>query len=606
MDATTGKRPFQFAFDAQDRIGRLFGPTLESVLAFPELNRIYGRITRPGTDTRGFSEKALDELDVEIEAADAEIARVPRTGPLIVVANHPFGGLDGLILTALLQRVRSDVRLLANFLLNMIPELRETFLFVDPFGSSSSTARNVRSMKTAIRWVTGGGALGVFPAGEVSQFIARSRSVVDPAWSITVARLARQTGAAVLPVFFDGRNSLLFQTLGLIHPRLRTLMLPRELLKKRHGSIRVRIGNVIPPDRLARFADAQGLTDYLRVRTYVLRGRPAADRQVSPPPAVAPQRRLEPVAQPVPADLVSAEVAAIPAEQRLAASGDMCVMFAPASQIPNVLREIGRLREITFRAAGEGSGKPLDLDRFDPHYLHLFAWNLQGQEIVGGYRMGLTDQLFRNFGIEGLYTSTLFHYREGLLDQLGPALELGRSFVRQEYQKEYGPLSLLWKGIGHFVARHPRYRMLFGPVSISNDYQSLSKQLLVTFLKLNRYLPKLGRLIEPRNEPRFRPIGDWEPHLTGTVVRDIDGINELVAEIEEDRLSMPVLLRQYLKLNANMLGVNIDPDFGHVVDALMLVDLANVQRPILNRYLGRQGAQDFLAFHSPPAMDRVG
>jgi putative hemolysin len=456
-------------------------------------------------------------------------------------------------------------------------------------------------MKAAIRWVSGGGALGVFPAGEVSQFRMNRRSVADPAWSDTVARLALQTGAAVLPVFFDGRNSLMFQTLGLIHPRLRTLMLPRELLRKRHQSIRVRIGNVIPPERISRFEDAGELTDYLRVRTYVLRGRPP-ETAAPKPPRASQTRSLDRIASPVPSGELSSEVQALPPEQCLARSGGLRVLYAAVKQIPGVLREIGRLREMTFRAAGEGTGKSLDLDDFDPDYLHLFVWSDERGEVVGGYRMGLTDQIVSRRGIGGLYTSTLFHYHPQLLEQLGPAIELGRSFVRQEYQKEYGPLSLLWKGIGHYVARQPRYRMLFGPVSISNDYQSLSRQLLVMFLRLNRYLPALGELIAPRNEPKFRPIGDWDPRLTGAVVRDVDRINELLAEIETDRSSMPVLLRQYLKLNARLLGVNVDPDFADVVDALMLVDLTQVQRPVLNRYLGHEGAATFLAFHGSSNM----
>ncbi|HET6344457.1 MAG TPA: GNAT family N-acyltransferase, partial [Myxococcota bacterium] len=198
-------------------------------------------------------------------------------------------------------------------------------------------------------------------------------------------------------------------------------------------------------------------------------------------------------------------------------------------------------------------------------------------------------------GPAGLYTSTLFRYRAPLLDQLSNAIELGRSFVRPEYQREYAPLLLLWKGIGRIVATHPRYRCLFGPVSISNTYQSLTKRLLVAFLRMNRSLPNLGRLVEPRNAPRFARADAWADALATSAARDADDVDELVAEIEHDRLTMPVLLRQYLKLNAKLLGFNTDPAFGDVLDALMLVDLTQVSRAVLARYMGREGAERFLA-----------
>jgi putative hemolysin len=269
--------------------------------------------------------------------------------------------------------------------------------------------------------------------------------------------------------------------------------------------------------------------------------------------------------------------------------------LARADEIPHTLREIGRLRELTFRTVGEGTGKPLDLDRFDAHYLHLFVYHAGRREIVGGYRLAPVDQTVSRHGPAGLYTSTLFRYRAPLLDQLSNAIELGRSFVRPEYQREYAPLLLLWKGIGRFVAERPRYRCLFGPVSISNTYQSLTKRLLVAFLRMNRSLPNLGRLVEPRNAPRFARADAWADALATTAVRDADEVDVLVAEIEHDRLTMPVLLRQYLKLNARLLGFNTDPAFGDALDALMLVDLTQVSRAVLARYMGREGAEAFLS-----------
>jgi putative hemolysin len=534
----------------------------------------------------------LESLHITVSVPSDDLARIPITGSLIVVANHPFGGVDGLALLAVLRRVRPDVKLLANHFLGAVPELRDSLILVDPFGSAHATPRNATAVASALRWLRSGGALAVFPAGEVSSFDPRRGAVVDSAWSTLPGRLALRCGAGVIPVYFQGRNSLLFNAAGLIHPRLRTLLLPRELLARRGRSVDVTVGTVIPPNRLARRETPEELTDYLRVRTYLLKGRarPApSNRHRSTPPT------QQPVIPPVDPALVAGEVSSLPPTSALATSGLLTVHLARAEQIPHTLREIGRLRELTFRGVGEGTGKPLDLDRFDDYYLHLFVYHAERREIVGGYRLAPVDETVARFGPAGLYTSTLFRYRAPLLDQLGNAIELGRSFVRPEYQREYTPLLLLWKGIGRFVATNPRYRCLFGPVSISNDYTSLTKRLLVAFLRMNRSLPNLGRLVEPRHAPRFARADDWADSLAATSVRDVDHVDELVAEIEQDRPTMPVLLRQYLKLNAKLLGFNTDPAFGDVLDALMLVDLAQVSRAVLVRYMGKEAAQALLS-----------
>jgi putative hemolysin len=576
---------------------RLIRPAFERLLGLSQLSDIYSRVTStPAEDD--FIERVLGELDVRIDLADTELSRIPGSGPLIVVANHPFGGLDGLVLAALLRRVRPDVKLMANHLLARVPEMARTCLFVDPFGGPDAARRNLASIRAAMHWVKDGGALGVFPAGEVSHRGWRRWGVVDPAWSASIGRLARQAGAAVLPVFFRGQNSMMFQVAGMIHPKLRTALLPRELLKKRHGKVRVEIGSVIGPAKLAGFEDADHLTSYLRARTHLLgaRGRASVSSKRAPRRAVGAPR-AEPVVAAVPADELEAEVASLPAEQTLAQSGRLRVLLTRAAQAPQSIREIGRLREITFRQVGEGTGRPLDLDRFDEHYLHLFVWNSERREIVGAYRLGLMDEILATRGRDGLYTSTLFRFRPGLLEQLGHAIELGRSFVRFEYQKEFAPLMMLWKGIGGFVARHPQYNRLLGPVSISNEYESMTRWLLMAFLRLNRHLPALANLVAPRNSPVVRPPRDIESLLSGAVANDIDQVDELVADIESDRRSMPVLLRQYLKLNAKVLGFNVDPQFSDVLDALMLVDLTQVDRVVLTRYLTREGAQRFWSHH---------
>jgi len=571
-------------------------PLLDRLLALPILDRLYRSLPKDG---RPFPDRALEALDVAIDVADDDVAKIPQAGPLTIVANHPFGALDGLALLSVASRVRPDVRLIGNALLARIPELRPSTFFVDPFGQQSSVAGNAATLRTARRWIEGGGALAAFPAGEVSHVILPGGRIVDREWSPATIALAMNAGAPIVPFFFDGTNSRWFHLAGRVHPRLRTALLVREMLARRGGRVALTIGTPLWPSELERL-ERRSRASYVRARTYAI-GRGAAipatsscdGRSVRPAPAV---RQIAAAGS---AAAIAREIDGLHEEHILVRSGDFLVGIAGGSELPRTLREIGRLRETAFRAVGEGSGRELDLDRYDAHYQHLFVWNRERHEIVGAYRAGQTDVILPREGLSGLYTSTLFEYDRSLMTEIGPALELGRAFVRPEYQRDYSPLLLLWKGIGTFVARHPRYRVLFGTVSISSDYQSLSQQILARFLMATTFRPDLARRVRARNPPPFLRSNRADSPLAGVVARTIAEVGSIVAGIETDGKGVPVLLRQYLKLNARLLGFNVDAAFGGVLDGLMMVDLADVSREILTRYMGKSGAQSFLARHAP-------
>jgi len=410
----------------------------------------------------------------------------------------------------------------------------------------------------------------------VSSLDLRRGTVSDPVWSHVPARLARRAKAPVVPLFFEGGNSPLFQLAGLVHPRLRTALLPRELLWKRRATVALRAGRAIGPEQLDGFASDVEATEYLRARTYLL-----AERAAPPAPAPAPAPRQVPVAEPEAPEALAAEVAALPEDALLLASGDHEVWHCRAAQAPALLRELGRLREVAFRAAGEGTGRARDLDRFDLDYIHLFVWSRSRRAVVGAYRLGPSDELARRHaGPDGLYTRTLFAYDARLLDALGPSLELGRSFVRPEDQRAHAPLALLWRGIGRFVARHPRYRRLFGAVSVSAAYSPLSRRLIVAHLE-SRKDAELGRLVRPLRPPEQGP-------LPAVALNDAAEVSALVSELEPDGRGLPVLVKQYLRLGARVLGCSVDPGFGDVVDGLVVVDLATVERRVLERTIGKE------------------
>ena len=586
-----------FKDPARARLFELAQGALEKFFYLEELNHIYTSAVEAGKTQGDFPGNVLKVTGVKYEVSNADIKNIPATGPAVVVANHPFGGIEGVMMLDLLRRVRPDVKIMANYILGRMPEMNEYSIYVDPFGNRDSAKRNLAGMKEAVRWVNEGHMLAVFPAGEVSHIDLQKRAICDPEWSPTIARIIQKTQAAVLPLFFQGRNGNLFQIMGLIHPRLRTAMLPYEIASKRDCTIKVNIGRSIPYERLATF-DTKALSNYIRFRTYLLCNRQRRGKQVRPTLFIRKPAQQQPVTSPAKQAAIDAEIAARPPEQIMIDNDEFTVYLTPAAQIPNLLYEIGRLRELTFRAAGEGTGRPIDIDRFDPYYLHLFLWNKPKRELAGAYRLARADEVIRDHGLDGLYTSTLFRYRAELLEKLGPSIELGRSFIRPEYQKSFPPLLLLWKGLAQVICRNPEYKSLFGPVSINNDYHSASRLLMATFLKINNFLPELAALVKARNPFRFAPIKDLDPDTFSQTVTDVDDISSLIADIETEQKGIPVLLRQYLKLGGKLLGFNIDPNFSDVLDGLIWVDLSETSPKILERFMGKDGTRVFLQFHN--------
>jgi putative hemolysin len=556
-------------------------PFLAAILGAGRYRRLYDRIRNSGGER--FSARALDVLRISAEISPGDAGKIPAGGPVIVAANHPHGALDGLLLAEIVAAGRGDVRVLGNRLLARIPELAGLCLFVDPFERTNRAARSAAGLRAALDWLRHGHVLIVFPAGEVAHQSSESTPHDSP-WHTTVGRLALRTGAAVVPAFIEGRNSHLFYKAGRLHPGLRTLLLARELLTQRGRRVTVRLGRPIRAVDLSPHAhDAVATTAQVRE---------AVDRLATRSDDDAPAQ--EPVVPPVDRLALELEIRNLRAEHKLLGAGALEVFSVPAPLIPNVLVEIGRLREITFRQVGEGTGRAIDLDRFDEHYLHLFVWNSQRREIAGAYRVGPTDTIVGRHGIDGLYTSTLFHYDERLLARLSPALELGRSFVQADYQRTSNALLLLWKGIGQLIVRSNRYRVLFGPVSISSRYGDHSQQLLKAFLAENHYDRELGELVHALTPPTDTPL---PAGVAAETVRSIADVDRMVARLERDGKGIPVLLRQYLRL----LGFNVDPAFGDALDALMTVDLATVEPAILSRYLGREEAARFLRWHGTVA-----
>jgi putative hemolysin len=565
-------------------------PALLRLLIPGEVAEGFAEARRNGAGSR-FAQRLLELLDIRFSLDDADQRRIPTTNSTVLVANHPYGIVEGLVLSVLLDGVRTDWKILANSLLSGIAEMREKLILVNPFESAEANRENRLPMREAISWLKSGSLLAMFPAGEVAHLDWKEHAVTDPPWKPTAARLALRMRSAVVPVFFEGANSVQFQVAGTLHPGLRTIGLAHEFNRLRGRTLRLRVGNPIPYNVLKGYDDPARATAYLRSRAYFLANRSEGTTPQSSLHDVSCLRTVNP---PASERLLSEELAALPADCELAANTDFSVYLAESHRIPRMLDEIGRGREIAFRRVGEGTGRDSDLDRFDRYYHHLFLWSKADRRLAGAYRLAVTSDVLPRFGAAGLYTSTLFRFKPQFFQRLGPAVELGRSFIMPEYQRNYAALLLLWKGITRVVRRRPEAPVLFGAVSISREYRAASRGLIVTYL-CDRASHELAQMVIPRRRYRDRALRDPRIKRFAAVAADIEDLSLSIEDIEDDGKGVPVLIRQYLKAGGRLLGFNVDPNFSDVLDALILADLRTAPLALLERCMGREEAREFLA-----------
>lgn len=573
---------------------------VEHAVGLPKLDRIVhaARALQASGAEPEFVPAVLRGMNMSVEVSGEDLAQIPKTGPVLLVSNHPFGGIEGVVLMDILRRARPDFKVMANYILAAIPEMRKDFIFVNPFGSAAASRENIRPLLESVKWLREGHVIGVFPAGEVSSIDLKRRIVRDPPWSETIAALARKTGATVVPMHFCGRNPALFQLAGLVHPRLRTVLLPRMTARQARHTITAFIGKPISPSEVAKTASDKDLTDLMRFRSYALEGR-LPEKKKFP---LLPSRRkraphVEPIVPETPAAEIEAAIAALPADAFLLSGSGLDVYMAPLARDNPIMRELGRLREITFRAVGEGTGRSTDVDVYDLCYRHLFLWDPKAKLVVGAYRLGLAPEIVEKFGVSGLYTHSLFRYSRKLVDRCQPCIEMGRSFVRPEYQRAFAPLMMLWKGIGAFIARNPQYHSLFGPVSISAAYRDESRRLLLRSLRLSNFAGELARFVKPPRPPRKGRPTEWKGRDYEKFVADTDLVGSVISDLESDGKGIPVLVKQYLKLGGRILAFNVDPDFGDCVDGLILVDLRRTDPKVRAHYMGAEADERFRAFH---------
>jgi putative hemolysin len=530
-----------------------------------------------------FVDAILAGVGVTVDFDASELKNIPADGAFIAIANHPYGGIEGMVLLKILCMMRPDAKLMANFLLKKIPNLSDYFIAVNPFENIDHSS-SISGLKNTLELLKDGTPIGIFPAGEVSTYKIETQQVTDRKWHPVVGKIIAKAKVPVVPIYFHGNNGLLFNLLSLIHPALRTAKLPSELFNKQGHTIKLRIGKPIHIKDIPDNNNPTKLLNYLRAKTYALgTGLEEEKKLFNPRNLFKIKKEPEEVAFEADRNTLEKEIEPLRENYLVWTEKNYEVFVTPTSVIPNIIREIGRLREVTFREVGEGTNKSIDLDEYDIYYHHLFIWDTETKLIVGAYRIGLGDEIFYSRGKKGFYTAEVFKIKGQFTPVLKSSMELGRSFIRSEYQGKALPLFLLWKGILKYLIDNPRYRYLIGPVSISNTFSKFSKSLIVDYITKHHFDHEMAQYVRPRKKFKvdFSKI-DTELLMSGTD-DSLKGLDSIISDVETRNMKIPVLLRQYIALNAKIICFNIDPKFADCLDGFLVLDLHNVPGEMLEK-----------------------
>jgi putative hemolysin len=539
------------------------------------LNKEYD--SRKDLDGISFINSILEGFEIDFEIPEKDLKRIPKTGAFITIANHPLGGIDGMILLKILLEKRTDFKVIANFLLHRLAPLKPYIMPVNPFEDHKDAKSSLSGIKQAIGHLREGRALGIFPAGEVSTY-KEEKHIVDKPWEPAAMKLIKKAKVPVVPIYFHAKNSTFFYRLAGMSDVLRTAKLPSEVLSQKRRKILVRIGNPISVEDQDANPNMEVFTAFLRRKTYMLANSfekkslfdkiPKNLKFPKTPKKIALQANLS---------LMEEEIETCRRlDKRLLVSKNYEVFLAKKEVIPNILNEIGRLREITFREVGEGSNNSIDLDPFDDYYYHLFLWDNDSKKIAGAYRMGMGTEIFKAYGINGFYLQDLFRFEPELYDMMSQSIEMGRAFIIKEYQLRPMPLFLLWKGIVHCTLRFPEHKYLIGGVSISNKFSNFSKSLMIEFMKSNYYDPYVAQYIRPKKEFKVK-LNDADKDIVfDESEADLNKFDKIIDELEPESLRLPVLIKKYIKQNARVVAFNVDPLFNNAIDGLMYIKIADL------------------------------
>nr|WP_297918454.1 GNAT family N-acyltransferase [uncultured Allomuricauda sp.] len=568
-------------------IGTFIGWLLMAVTKITTMNSFYNKNKKlSGPD---FLEAILEHYEIDFDIPEEDLKRLPKSGPYITISNHPLGGIDGVLLLKLMLKERPDFKIIANFLLQRIAPLSPFIMPVNPFENHKDAKSSVMGFKTALTHLREGHPLGIFPAGEVSTY-KDGKLVVDKPWEEAAIKLIRKAGVPVVPIYFHARNSRLFYRLSKINDVFRTAKLPSELTTQSRRPIKVRVGRPISVASQKEEETLEGFTELLRKKTYLLANVFEKERLIDKVPTTLKiPKSPKKIASAVRVEVLQGEIEKLREKEcRLLQSKNYEVYLAQEKDMPFIIKEIGRQREITFREVGEGTNNPIDLDKFDSYYHHLFLWDNEENSIVGAYRMGLGTQIFKDHGIDGFYLQDLFRFEPELYNMMSKSIEMGRAYIVKDYQQKPMPLFLLWKGIVHTTLRFPEHKYLIGGVSISNQFSHFSKSLMIEFMKSNYWDPYVAQYIRPKKEFKVQLKDADKEFVFDETQADLNKFDRLISEVEPGSLRLPVLIKKYIKQNAKVVAFNVDPLFNNSVDGLMYIKIADLPestvKPVMEEF----------------------
>lgn len=568
-------------------VGQFIGWILLKVTRISKVNKFYDR--HKHLEGVAFLESVIADLDLHYELPIEDLKKIPKEGSFISVSNHPLGGVDGIILLKLMLKIRPDFKIMANFLLARIEPLKPYIIQVNPFENHQQVQSSYAGFKQALEHLSEGGCLGVFPAGEVSTQ-KHKQLFVDRDWEIPAMKLIRKAKVPILPVYFHAKNSVLFYRISRLGDSFRTALLASELFSQYLRKIKIRVGNPITVQQQSECDDLTSFVKLVRKKTYMLSNALQKERfKIVLPRTIKVPSLPKRIARPLSVDLLESEIVALKNNGRsLLKYNQYEVFLAQSKEMTYLLQEIGRQREITFRAIGEGTNKALDLDVFDTYYHHLFLWDNEAKKMVGAYRMGLGNEIYTQFGMDGFYLHQLFRFEPEMEPIMKKTIEMGRAYIIAEYQQKPMPLFLLWKGIIHTTLRFPEHQYLMGGVSISNQFSNFSKSLMIEFMKSNYWDPYLAQYVHPKKEFKVKLDDADKEFVFDETQADLNKFDRLIAEIEPGQLRLPVLIKKYIKQNARVISFNVDPLFNNAIDGLMYIKIADIpestMKPVLEEF----------------------
>lgn len=547
-----------------------------NIMGFRKINRLYS----PSADLKNkeFTVDMLRIYNTTYDVSENELGSIPKEGPFMLVCNHPFGAIEGIILYDAISNVRPDFKIMANFILGFIPNLKDVFFSVNPFENNPEFGGSTNGIKQSLTQLKEGHGLGVFPAGEVARYHGHSYPE-DIDWSPSIAKIIQKTKVPVIPVYFDGNNSHKFYFLAKIYTKLATIRLVRELLNKRNKKIVMKIGKPILPAEVAQYETPEALSAYLKNRSYALQANIVDEKKRFR------SRVSDPIDAPFRASSLARELLAIREKSLLFTTAGFECYLADYEDIPHVIHEVGRRREEAFRAVGEGTGKSIDTDNYDTYYKHLILWDTKEQTIAGGYRIGLGNEIYEKYGARGFYVDSLFNIDPRFEPYLKETIELGRSFVSVDYQKDLMPLLLLLKGLMETIMRHPEMNYFIGPVSISSWYPKFYQSLMVYYVTTVHTNEEMSKLFHPKTPfvPNFNKC-DINV-LMEKNMETVDKFDRYLMKLSNGDYRMPTLFKKYLKINSKFLCFNVDPDFNDTLDGLLLLKFTDYPKDELDMML---------------------